>query len=96
MSGKNNMTLGEAINRMIDEFKLRPRINEARIRTRWSELMGVTIARHTQRIALKNGKLYIQISSAPLKNELLYSRDKIKEIFNQEFQEEVVTQVIIY
>lgn len=93
---KNNITLAEALNRMVDELKLKPRINESRVKMRWKDLMGLTIARHTQSLSLKKGKLYVKISSAPLKQELHYSRDKIKDIFNKEFNEQVVMEVVIY
>lgn len=93
---KNNVTLAEALNRMVDELKLKPRINESRVKMRWKDLMGLTIARHTQSLSLKKGKLYVKVSSASLKQELHYSRDKIKEIFNKEFNEQVVAEVVIY
>jgi predicted nucleic acid-binding Zn ribbon protein len=58
--------------------------------------MGAMIARHTSNISLRKGKLYLKIESAALKQELTYSKDKIKEIFNKELGENVITDVLIF
>ena len=58
--------------------------------------MGPTIDRHTQDIFLKNRILYIKITSAPLKQELRFSRDRMLEFVNKAIDEEnYVQQVII-
>ena len=93
---KNAVTLKEAIELMVKEFKLRSGLNESRIREKWGVVMGSMIARHTSNISLRKGKLYLKIDSAALKHELTYSKDKIKEIFNKELGENVITDVLIF
>lgn len=93
---KNAVTLKEALQMMVREFKLSPGIQETRIREKWSEVMGTMIARHTTNISLRKSKLYLQVDSAALKQELTYSKDKIKEIFNKELGENVITDVLIF
>ncbi len=95
MRDKNNVTLGEALDKMVRDLKLTAGMNEVRIKSKWKELMGAPIARHTSSISFKSGKLYIHVTNAALKNELFYSRDKIKELFNKELGEEVVQSVIL-
>ena len=93
---KNAVTLKEALQMMVREFKLGSGLHESQIRESWSRLMGNMIARHTSNISLRKGKLYLKIESAALKQELTYSKDKIKEIFNQELGENVITDVLIF
>jgi len=81
---------------MVKEFKLSSGLNESRIREKWSIVMGSLIAKHTSSISLRKGKLYLKVDSAPLKNELTYSKEKIKEIFNKELGENVITDVLIF
>ena len=92
----NRKTLGEALDQMIDELKLKPRMNELRIKKIWQELMGKPIVKHTVSIQLKSGKLYINVDSPALKQELYYSRSKIKELLNKELDELIVHEVLIY
>ncbi len=93
---KNAVTIKEAIEMMVKEFRLSPKLNESRIRESWPTVMGAMIARHTSNISLRNGKLHLKIESPALKHELTYSKEKIKEIFNKELGGNVITDVLIY
>ena len=93
---KNAVTLKDAINMMVKEFRLNSGLSESRIRDSWPIVMGSMIARHTESISLRKGKLYLKISSAALKHELTYSKDKIKEVLNKELGENVLTDVLIF
>ena len=42
----------------------------------WEMLMGKTIARYTEKIEIVNQTLFIQTSVGPLKNELVYQKEK--------------------
>jgi predicted nucleic acid-binding Zn ribbon protein len=93
---KNAVTIKEAIEMMVREYKLSPKLNESKIRESWPTVMGAMIARHTSNIALRQGKLYLKIESPALKHELTYSKEKIKEIFNKELGENVIREVLIF
>jgi len=96
MRKKNDITIGQALEMMVDDLKLRTKLNESRIREGWVEIMGKPIAKYTSSVSLRDGKLYIKIESAPLKQELNYSRTKIMELFNKELGAEVVKDVVIF
>jgi hypothetical protein len=96
MKNKNNISIGQALDSMITEFGLKDKLDESRIKDMWATLLGKTIAKYTGNISLKNGKLYIKVESAALKQELNYSREKIKELFNKELSGPVVKDVVIY
>ena len=57
--------------------------------------MGKTIHIRTESIKLKNRKLYIKVNSSVLKEELHYSRGKVLEIINKEFEKPVADEVVI-
>ena len=92
---RNSVTISQALDLMIRELKLQPKLDEARIQQAWKRLMGEPIARYTKSIYLKNNKLFLKIDSPALKNELFYSRDKIKELLNEELQFDTIHDVII-
>ncbi len=91
----NQQSLKEVINELMKSYQLNPKINEARVINSWERLMGRMIAKNTRYIAVKNGVLILQITNAPLKQELFYARDKIKQIVNKELGEEFVKEVVI-
>ena len=96
MRTKNDVTIGQALDMMVDDLRLRSKLNESRIREGWAEIMGKPIAKYTSSVSLREGKLYIKIDSAALKQELNYSRGKIMELFNKELGPNVVKDVVIF
>ena len=96
MRTKNDVTIAQALDMMVDDLKLRSKLNESRIRDGWAEIMGKPIAKYTSSVSLREGKLYIKIDSAALKHELNYSRGKIMELFNKELGPNVVKDVVIF
>jgi len=61
----------------------------------WEELMGKTIARYTDSIQIINQTLFISTSVAPLKNELLFQKEKIIQRVNEALGEKVIRDVVI-
>ena len=89
-------SLGELLKHLFKDDKTRPLFLQSKIEMVWRKQMGPTIDRHTQDIFLKNRILYIKITSAPLKQELRFSRDRMLEFVNKAIDEEnYVQQVII-
>jgi len=57
--------------------------------------MGKTIARYTDKLQIIGDKLIITTSVGPLKNELIYQKEKIKQRVNEALKAKVVNEVII-
>jgi predicted nucleic acid-binding Zn ribbon protein len=95
MKKKNDVTLQEAMQAMLRQYKLSARLNESRIKSLWSEVMGKTIATYTTEIEVRKNILYLTILSAPLRQELSYAKDQIKNRLNEELGEEFIQEVII-
>lgn len=61
----------------------------------WSNCMGETIAKYTQKIILQNESLIIYISNPIVKNELLLNRSKIKALLNEKIGSGLIKQIQI-
>lgn len=61
----------------------------------WEELMGKTIAKYTEKIQIVNHTLFITTSVAPLKNELHYQKNQIRQRVNEALGENIITDVVI-
>jgi len=61
----------------------------------WEQIMGKTIARYTDKIKIHGNTLYISSSVAPLKQELLYQKEKIIQRVNEALGERVIKEVVI-
>jgi len=95
MKQKNDYSLAEAMQAMIKEYRLGSQLNEMRVKSLWASLMGKTINTYTSQIMVRKGVLYISILSAPLKHELSYAKDKIRDLMNAELGEDFIKDVVI-
>ena len=88
-------SLGDALKQFLDKSRLKGPIQALQIEDLWEQLMGKTIAKYTDKIQIHGSTLYITTSMAPLKQELLYQKDKIKQRVNEVLGENVVKDVVI-
>ena len=89
------ISLQDAIQQFLQKSRLKSGIQALRIEDIWEDVMGKTIAKYTDKIQVINHTLYITSSVAPLKNELLYQKEKIIERVNEALGEKLVKDVII-
>jgi len=89
------ISLQDAIKQFLSQSRLKQGIQSLRIEDIWEEIMGKTIAKYTDKIQVINHTLYITSSVAPLKNELLYQKEKIIERINEAMGEKYIRDVVI-
>jgi len=91
----SEISIGEAIQEFLKKSKLKSGVQALQIEDAWEKIMGKTIARYTDRIQIVNNTLFITTNVAPLKNELLYQKEKIIERVNEALGERVIKEVVI-
>jgi hypothetical protein len=74
---------------------LKKGIARVKIEEIYKEKMGQVIFSYTEKIFLRNGKLYITLKSAPLKFEMIQSKNALKDIINETLGTIVVEEIII-
>ncbi len=91
----NEQTLKQAINRLLEIYKLDRGVDEASVVASWEELMGAPIARRTRNIFFRNGKLVVQLDSATLRHELNMGKEKLITLLNEKAGKTVVKDIEI-
>lgn len=86
--------LKEAIDQMFSKYKLETNYNESYLAAHWERLMGKGIASRTTQVYVKNRALFLQVESAPLRNELARAKQKIIELINREVAENLIEEVV--
>ncbi len=95
MRKSNVNSLSEVIEQLLDQYRLRDRLNEIRIRKAWEDTMGNAICNRTTDIKIKSDILFISVSSAPLRDELQYQKPRILELMNKALGGAYLKQVIL-
>lgn len=75
--------------------KLKTGLDKVQVRDAWHKVMGVPIAKYTTDVYLDRGTLYVKLSSAPLRQELNYGKEKIREMLNEELERDLVDKVVL-
>jgi hypothetical protein len=70
-------------------------VETGRIWTRWSEIVGESIAEHAELLSLRGGTLRIKATSSAWATELGYLVEKIKDAVNEDAGRPLVTEVVI-
>ncbi len=92
----NESSLKEAIQELLDAYRLNSGLQQVEIQSLWESMMGPYIAKQTEKIKLEGGILHIKVTSAALKNELMMMRTKIAEKLNTELKKQVVSEIKIW
>jgi len=88
-------SLGDALRKFLDKSHLKGSIQALQIEEVWEKIMGKTVARYTDKIRIHGHTLYVNTAIAPLRQELLYQKDKILQLVNEELGENVIKEVVI-
>lgn len=88
-------SIGDIIKQVIKEQNLEDRMLEQRIIDMWPKVVGSAINKYTVNRYIDNHVLYVYITSAPLKNELVLYKSRLLEMLNSVAGRAVITDVVI-
>ncbi|HUR64890.1 MAG TPA: DUF721 domain-containing protein [Chitinophagaceae bacterium] len=88
-------SISEAMQQFLKSSRIKGGIQALQIEDIWEDIMGKTVARYTDKLQIIGDKLIITTHVAPLKHELMYQKEKIKQRVNEALKEKVVKEVII-
>ena len=91
----NNTEIKDIINIFLKKNKLEKGLLDIEVKKAWYELMDNGIGNYTTDIRLKNKTLFIKLSSPALKQELSYGKEKIMNLINERFKENIVQKIIL-
>lgn len=94
MRKPNDITMKDAVSKMLDVYRLRRKFDETSILAIWPEIMGTAIANRTKQIYIHDKKLFIRIESSVIKNELVMVRDGIIQKLNAHAGSQVIIEMI--
>ncbi len=87
--------IGEVLEQLIKNSKLSSGLRSCQIEEVWERRMGKTISKYTDKVFILNNTLFIETSTASLRNELHFQREEIKRMVNTELGEMVIQEVVI-
>ncbi len=95
MRRSKTQPLKEVLAQYIEVMKFTSKLKETGIILNWENIVGRTIARYTRNIYITDQKLFVEISSAIVRNELLMIKDELLKKLNNDAGQVVITEIII-
>lgn len=91
----NESSIGDVLKEIIQVNKLQPGIDQISVKEAWAALMGNGVNSYTKNVVLKGSTLYVELTSAVLREELSYGKDKIIKMINDELRRDIITAVVL-
>ncbi|GAA3968952.1 DUF721 domain-containing protein [Mucilaginibacter dorajii] len=94
MRKTNDKSLKEAIEQMLNVYKIKRRYDETAVVASWPDLVGKSVANRTKELFIRDKKLFLRIESSVIKNELMMIRSQIIQKINDEAKSNLVEEVV--
>jgi hypothetical protein len=91
----NEGSIGDVLKEFIEKNKLQTGMDKINVEEAWKSLMGNGVNSYTKEVVLKGTTLYVSLTSAVLREELSYGKQKIIKMINEELHKEVIKDVIL-
>lgn len=85
--------LGEVLNKSLKRLQLAPRLDEYGVWPVWNDVVGNPIARNAQPEKIRNGTLFVKVTSPVWMQQLQFMKDLITEKLNQRLGTPVVRNI---
>ena len=93
MPRTNEYTIAGALERFMEDSRLKDAAVVHRISSEWKSYVGEVIARHTESVAFKTGTLFVRIAHPAWRHEFQFLADAVKKKINDEAGKELCKEV---
>lgn len=85
--------LGEVLQKSLSRMELASRLDEYGVWPIWNDVVGKTVARNAQPEKIRNGTLFVKVSSPVWMQQLQFMKDLIGEKLNQRLRAPLVKNI---
>lgn len=91
---ENEKPLKEVISAMLEKYRLSEKVNQYKLMSRWEEVVGKLITRHTVSLSINRKTLFVEIESSIVRNEVFIMKSKIISELNKGFEKEIINNIV--
>jgi predicted nucleic acid-binding Zn ribbon protein len=88
-------SMKDAIEQFLEQSRIKSSIQALQVEAVWEQIMGKTIAQYTDSIKIIDQTLFISTQVAPLRQELVFQKEKIKLRVNEALGKNIIQEVVI-
>jgi predicted nucleic acid-binding Zn ribbon protein len=91
---KDAAPLADAFQDLLKAYRLEDTYQEKLLISSWPSLVGKTIADRTSNVYIKDKKLFVKITSGPVKKELQLNKSKVIALIESQIGKGIVEDVV--
>jgi predicted nucleic acid-binding Zn ribbon protein len=85
--------LGQVLDKSLKRMEISTQLDEYGVWPIWNDIVGTTIARNAQPEKIRNGTLFVKVTSPVWMQQLQYMKEMIAEKLNQRLKTDVVKNI---
>jgi predicted nucleic acid-binding Zn ribbon protein len=93
MSRSNEYSLAGALERFMEDSRLKDAAIVHRVCHEWAAYVGEVFARHTESLAFKSGTLFVRIGHPAWRHEFQFLTEAVKRKINDEAGKELCKEI---
>ena len=94
MKKQEPLSIKEIIAQFIDVNDMGQKLDETQLIRLWPKIAGETVNAYTQSLQVRNRTLYVHLSSAVLRNELMMLRNELLRRYTEEVGHPVIDNIV--
>ncbi|WP_026955082.1 DUF721 domain-containing protein [Algoriphagus vanfongensis] len=91
---KEAAPLEEAFKELLKAYRLEGKFQEKSLVHDWGEMVGKTIASRTESVYIRDKKLFVKLSSGPIKREVQMNKSKILQLIDNRYGEGMIEEIV--
>lgn len=95
MKKNNAENVSGVILQYLRETGLETPLNEHRLIQAWGTVLGPAVSKYTKELKIYNQVLFVTVSSAAMRNELMMRRTELVSRLNSHVGAQVITQIVL-
>lgn len=95
MERKDVHKIDSLLQQFVKAHGLEKGLAEYRLMKSWKELLGITIAKKTKSLRIKNRKLYVSLYSSVVRNELSLIKDSLIPKLNEAAGMDIIDDLVL-
>jgi predicted nucleic acid-binding Zn ribbon protein len=95
MKRQNTQRLQDIVQQIVQSEGMEEKLQEAHVLNHWDQLLGPSVARVTRNKYISRRKLFVQLDSSIVRQQLFMMRCEIVEKLNQQAGAKVIDELIL-
>lgn len=95
MKRKEVIKIDSLLHQFVKANKLEKGLAEYRLMKSWKDLLGITVAKKTKSLSIRNRKLFVVLHSSVVRNELEMIKDTLIPKLNEAAGMDVIDDVVL-